>query len=70
MKNIMKRNRIAVGLLVVMVTAFSVVVFAQVSRPFRNCRRHPIQLFRRSIVRPHWTTYRPFLRPRRRPRPC
>ena len=36
MKNIMKRNRIAVGLLVVMVTAFSVVVFAQVSRPFRN----------------------------------
>ena len=36
MKNILKHNRIAVGLAVVIVLTLSVVVFAQVSRPFRN----------------------------------
>jgi len=32
----MKRNRIVIGLLVVLVMTLSVVVFAQVSRPYRN----------------------------------
>ena len=36
MKNILKHNRIAVGLAVVVVLTLSVVVFAQVARPFRN----------------------------------
>ena len=36
MKNILKNNRILVGLLVVVMLSLSVVVFAQVSRPFRN----------------------------------
>ena len=36
MKNILKHNRIAVGLAVVVMLTLSVVVFAQVARPFRN----------------------------------
>jgi len=36
MKNIMKHNRIAIGLIAVLVLTLSVVVFAQVSRPYRN----------------------------------
>lgn len=36
MKNIMKHNRIATGLIAVLVLALSVVVFAQVARPYRN----------------------------------
>ncbi len=36
MKNIMKHNRIAIGLIAVLVLTLSVVVYAQVSRPYRN----------------------------------
>ena len=36
MNNILKHNRISVGLAVVVVLTLSVVVFAQVARPFRN----------------------------------
>ena len=36
MKNIMKRHRIAIALLAVLVLALSVVVYAQVSRPYHN----------------------------------
>jgi len=36
MKNIMKHNRIAIGLIAVLVLTLSVAVYAQVSRPFRN----------------------------------
>jgi hypothetical protein len=36
MRNILNRNRSLVGLLVVIVLAMSVVVFAQVNRPYRN----------------------------------
>lgn len=36
MKNIMKHNRIAIGLIAVLVLTLSVVVYSQVSRPFRN----------------------------------
>jgi len=36
MKNITKHNRIAIGLIAVLVLTLSVVVYAQVSRPFRN----------------------------------
>ena len=36
MKNIMKRNPIAIGLLAVLVLTLSVVVYAQDSRPYRN----------------------------------
>ena len=36
MKNIMKHNRIATGLIAVLVLTLSVVVYAQVSRPYRN----------------------------------
>ncbi len=36
MENIMKHNRILVGLLVVIMLTLSAVVFAQVSRPYRN----------------------------------
>jgi hypothetical protein len=36
MKNIINRNRILISLLVVLVLALSVVVFAQVNRPYRN----------------------------------
>jgi hypothetical protein len=36
MKNIMKHNRIATGLIAVLLLTLSVVVYAQVSRPYRN----------------------------------
>ena len=36
MKNIMKHNRIAAGLIAVLVLTLSVVLYAQVSRPYRN----------------------------------
>lgn len=36
MKNILKRNPITIGLLVVLALALSVVVYAQVNRPYRN----------------------------------
>lgn len=36
MKNILKNKRILVGLLVVVMLSLSVVVFAQVARPYRN----------------------------------
>ncbi|MGI8638636.1 MAG: hypothetical protein ACR2MG_01570 [Pyrinomonadaceae bacterium] len=36
MKNIMKHNCIAIGLIAVLVLTLSVVVYAQVSRPYRN----------------------------------
>ena len=36
MNNILKHNRISVGLAVVVMLTLSVVVFAQVARPFRN----------------------------------
>ena len=36
MKNIMKHNRIAIGLIAVLVLTLSIVVVAQVSRPYRN----------------------------------
>lgn len=36
MKNIMKHNRIAAGLIAVLLLALSVVVYAQVNRPYRN----------------------------------
>ena len=36
MKNIINRNHIAIGLIAVLVLTLSVVVFAQVSRPYRN----------------------------------
>jgi hypothetical protein len=36
MKNMMKHNRIAAGLIAVLLLTLSVVVYAQVSRPYRN----------------------------------
>jgi hypothetical protein len=36
MKNIMKQNRIAAGLIAVLVLTLSVVVYTQVNRPYRN----------------------------------
>ena len=36
MKNIMKHNRLATGLIAVLVLTLSVVVYAQVNRPYRN----------------------------------
>jgi hypothetical protein len=36
MKNIMKHNRIAAGLITVLLLTLSVVVYAQVNRPYRN----------------------------------
>jgi len=36
MKNILKNKRIAIGLLTVLLVSTSVVVYAQVSRPYRN----------------------------------
>ena len=36
MKNILKNKRIVSGLLAVLVLTLSVVVYAQVSRPYRN----------------------------------